>query len=185
MCRWMAKAASLPAVPALQDLSPDHISTIIYTSGTTGKPKGVELSHKNIVSEVHGTNKLWKGSGLLGQQVSLAFLPWAHVFGMTCELHHFTATGKHQQADTVLWPHMHMTLAHSLTVLLRQRARHRAHERADLGLPADRAPHLHHLRSRALQQGECAVCLSVCSGGYHLYCAVITIPLCALLLLLL
>ena len=182
MCRWMAKAASLPAVPALQDLSPDHISTIIYTSGTTGKPKGVELSHKNIVSEVHGTNKLWKGSGLLGQQVSLAFLPWAHVFGMTCELHHFTATGKHQQSDTVLWPHM--TLAHSLTVLLRQRARHRAHERADLGLPADRAPHLHHLRSRALQQGECAVCLSVCSGGYHLYCAVITIPLCALLLLL-
>jgi long-chain acyl-CoA synthetase len=89
----MAKAATMAPVPPRKDVTPDHICTIIYTSGTTGKPKGVELSHRNIVSEVQGSNELWRSSGLLTQQVSLAFLPWAHVFGMTCELHQFTSTG--------------------------------------------------------------------------------------------
>jgi long-chain acyl-CoA synthetase len=90
----MEKAKSLPPVPASTKVTADHICAIIYTSGTTGNPKGVELSHRNICSEIHGVNQLWMSSGLLESQVSLAFLPWAHVFGMTCELHHFTANGK-------------------------------------------------------------------------------------------
>jgi long-chain acyl-CoA synthetase len=92
----MSKAVTLPAVPARTDITEDDLCTIIYTSGTTGKPKGVELSHRNIVSDVHGANNLYmKYDNMiqLGPQVSLAFLPWAHVFGMTCELHQLTATG--------------------------------------------------------------------------------------------
>ena len=89
----MSKAVTLPAVPARTDITADDISTIIYTSGTTGKPKGVELSHRNIIADVKGANQLWRDSGMLGQQTSLAFLPWAHVFGMTCELHQFTSAG--------------------------------------------------------------------------------------------
>ena len=92
----MKKAAQLPAVDARSDVTADHICTIIYTSGTTGNPKGVELSHRNIVSEIHGTSVLWGPTGLLGGQTSLAFLPWAHVFGMTCELHHYTAVGTYK-----------------------------------------------------------------------------------------
>jgi len=90
---WMQKVRNDPPVPALGNIPDSHISTIIYTSGTTGNPKGVELSHRNICSDVHGANNLWKKSDMLEQQTSLAFLPWAHVFGLTCELHQLTATG--------------------------------------------------------------------------------------------
>jgi long-chain acyl-CoA synthetase len=91
----MAKATSLPSVPLNKAVTSEHICAIIYTSGTTGKPKGVELAHRCIAAQVHGLNGLWKyEGGLLQSQTSLAFLPWAHVFGMTCELHHFTANGK-------------------------------------------------------------------------------------------
>jgi long-chain acyl-CoA synthetase len=89
----MKKAAGLPAVPALSDVSPDHICTIIYTSGTTGNPKGVELSHRNIVSVCRGSNSLVSDARLSEQMTSLAFLPWAHVYGMSCELHQLSANG--------------------------------------------------------------------------------------------
>jgi long-chain acyl-CoA synthetase len=60
------------------------LCTIIYTSGTTGKPKGVELTHSNLVSNMKGINKMWAGQH--SQHTSLAFLPWAHVYGQTCEV---------------------------------------------------------------------------------------------------
>jgi long-chain acyl-CoA synthetase len=59
-------------------VTPDDLATLIYTSGTTGRPKGVMLSHSNIVSNVlaseapvpldYGTDK------------ALSFLPVCHVF---------------------------------------------------------------------------------------------------------
>lgn len=93
ICRLMAKAATMPVVPACAQVTPDTISAVIYTSGTTGNPKGVELSHRNIVTNVSLTGELWRPSGMLEGQTTLAFLPWAHVFGMTCELHQFNAGG--------------------------------------------------------------------------------------------
>lgn len=64
--------------------NPDDVAFIIYTSGTTGLPKGVELTHDNIVSDVFGA--LSVGTEYLKNHTSLAFLPWAHVYGLTSEL---------------------------------------------------------------------------------------------------
>jgi long-chain acyl-CoA synthetase len=68
--------------PALLDqlaheISPDDLATIIYTSGTTGEPKGVMLSHSNLVTN------LIDSSGHLSfgeHDVALSVLPLSHVF---------------------------------------------------------------------------------------------------------
>lgn len=58
----------------------DHLATIIYTSGTTGNPKGVELTHTNIISNIAALDLLWEFE-LRNHHTSVCFLPWAHVFG--------------------------------------------------------------------------------------------------------
>ena len=67
------------ADPAAADLC-----GFIYTSGTTGNPKGVRLSHGNITSNVNAVQNLFP---MAEDDRSLSFLPWAHSFGQTVELH--------------------------------------------------------------------------------------------------
>ena len=69
---------------------PDDLCGFIYTSGTTGKPKGVLLSHSNLMSNINGINDLLEVGP---DDVSLSFLPWAHSFGQVCELHWLFARG--------------------------------------------------------------------------------------------
>jgi long-chain acyl-CoA synthetase len=56
----------------------EDLATIIYTSGTTGRPKGVMLSHKNIVSNVLNSEKRIPFTA--GQTKALSFLPICHIF---------------------------------------------------------------------------------------------------------
>ncbi len=55
----------------------DDLATIIYTSGTTGNPKGVMLSHKNIVSNIKSTIALLP---IDCEKTALSFLPLSHIF---------------------------------------------------------------------------------------------------------
>lgn len=56
----------------------DDVATIIYTSGTTGRPKGVMLSHRNIVSNVLGSERRIPFNA--GKTRALSFLPICHIF---------------------------------------------------------------------------------------------------------
>ena len=56
---------------------PDEIATLIYTSGTTGEPKGVMLSHNNIISNVIDAGEKYSFSE---EDVPLSVLPLSHVF---------------------------------------------------------------------------------------------------------
>ena len=59
------------------EIKPSDLATIIYTSGTTGNPKGVMLSHNNIVSNVMAVEELIP---LSRGQSALSFLPLCHIF---------------------------------------------------------------------------------------------------------
>ena len=61
-----------------ESVTTEDLATIIYTSGTTGRPKGVMLSHKNIVSNVLGSEKRIPFQA--GKSKALSFLPICHIF---------------------------------------------------------------------------------------------------------
>lgn len=68
-----------PEVEAIKNsISTEDLATIIYTSGTTGRPKGVMLSHKNIVSNVLMSEE--RVPFEKGESVSLSFLPVCHIY---------------------------------------------------------------------------------------------------------
>jgi long-chain acyl-CoA synthetase len=60
------------------NVKPEELATIIYTSGTTGKPKGVMLSHNNIVSNVLDSSPRIPFEE--STSVALSFLPICHIF---------------------------------------------------------------------------------------------------------
>ncbi|WVR05824.1 hypothetical protein IAU60_002849 [Kwoniella sp. DSM 27419] len=64
------------------DLGPkpteDDLFCIMYTSGSTGPPKGVLLTHKNVIASIAGSTKLW-GKHFSHSDLLLAYLPLTHI----------------------------------------------------------------------------------------------------------
>jgi long-chain acyl-CoA synthetase len=63
--------------PSLAELGPDDLLTLIYTSGTTGPPKGVQLTHRNLMGLVGGIDDMVNMPERGGKVIS--WLPTAHI----------------------------------------------------------------------------------------------------------
>ena len=88
---WAALLAEGAEAPvAARSPAPDAIAGFIYTSGTTGLPKGVLLSHRNITSNVRGVHEFFTFDP---DDRALSFLPWAHSYGQTAEVHALISMG--------------------------------------------------------------------------------------------
>ncbi len=101
----LRRGAARPA--AARHPSPEETAGLIYTSGTTGDPKGVILSHGNIASNINALRKVFE---LSPEDRSLAFLPWAHAYGQTCEVHALISMGASTAINDEL-PHLPANLA--------------------------------------------------------------------------
>jgi len=66
--------------------TPDDLATICYTSGTTGNPKGVMLTHENIVADVGATLLQLGDQKPNCSDVMISFLPLAHMLERICEI---------------------------------------------------------------------------------------------------
>src|SRR5262249_20574220 len=71
-------------------LGPADLATIMYTSGTTGNPKGVMLSHGNILSNV---TQCLEAEPLQPDDVFLCWLPLSHIYARTCDFYEPVVSG--------------------------------------------------------------------------------------------
>ena len=78
------KASSTDPIPLEIDVDND-LALLQYTGGTTGFPKGVMLTHKNLISNTSMCNA-WIYKCEKGKEAILAVLPFFHVYGMTTVL---------------------------------------------------------------------------------------------------
>ncbi|KAL4999351.1 hypothetical protein BDV10DRAFT_193772 [Aspergillus recurvatus] len=81
----MSSAPSEPVGPV--HIEPDDVAFLVYSSGTTGLPKGVMVSHRNVVADVvlqaaiESLHVNWK------RDRTLAVLPTYHIYGLICLVH--------------------------------------------------------------------------------------------------
>ncbi len=80
LAQWLTGAAQTDAATVATGPQADDLAAIVYTSGTTGKPKGVMLTHRNVVSDVKA---VLERIAPTVDDVFLSFLPLSHTFERT------------------------------------------------------------------------------------------------------
>lgn len=99
------------------DVTANDLSTILYTSGTTGDPKGVMLTHNNIVSNIESIARSSKQMEITENDKYVSFLPWAHCYGLNCELNFIVSNGASTYLNTNLLHLRNDFVKHNPTVL--------------------------------------------------------------------
>lgn len=82
----------------IEDRKRDDLATCIYTSGTTGEPKGVEITHANIIGEVCGLSEIFN---FKKEETGLLFLPLAHVLARAMQFHQVSEGYIYAYAESV------------------------------------------------------------------------------------
>lgn len=78
----LGESGDISVLESLKDnVKEEDLFTIIYTSGTTGRPKGVMLSHRNVLSNVKAVSKYFVPEE--GVSKALSFLPLCHIYERT------------------------------------------------------------------------------------------------------
>lgn len=80
LAQWLAGAAHAGSATVPKAPEADDLAAIVYTSGTTGKPKGVMLTHHNVISDVKA---VLERIAPTAEDVFLSFLPLSHTFERT------------------------------------------------------------------------------------------------------
>jgi long-chain acyl-CoA synthetase len=79
----LGEQSAAPSLDPATTLSRDDLACFIYTSGTGGNPKGVMLTHANILANVAGAHGVLETLGLGDGEVFLSFLPLSHAYEHT------------------------------------------------------------------------------------------------------
>jgi long-chain acyl-CoA synthetase len=77
---WADPAGQAAARAVVEAVTPDDLATIIYTSGSSGEPKGVMLTHANIVANLRDVPEVLT---LGPEDTAVSFLPLSHAFERT------------------------------------------------------------------------------------------------------
>jgi long-chain acyl-CoA synthetase len=136
--------------PEPSERAPDDTAVILYTSGTTGTPKGAELTHSNLCSNVAAVVRL---HSFVEDDVLLGALPLFHSFGQTCSMNAAVAAG----ATLTLIPRFDAGKA--LAIIERDRAS------VFQGVPTMYSALLHHPRRSMFDVSTLRECVS---GGASL-----------------
>ncbi|HEV3121437.1 MAG TPA: long-chain fatty acid--CoA ligase [Isosphaeraceae bacterium] len=83
--RRLSSGSAAPVIERERSLHRECLATLIYTSGTTGNPKGVMLSHGNILSNVESALSV---SDTRPDDIQLSWLPYSHIYARTVD--HYT-----------------------------------------------------------------------------------------------
>jgi len=107
------RSTSAPPTPV--DIGPQEVATLIYTGGTTGRPKGAQLTHRNLVSNATALN-IWAKSKE-AEDVMLAVMPYFHSYGLTVGMNTAIA-----QAITIVMIPNPRDMVHVLSSIQKHRA---------------------------------------------------------------